>query len=53
MLNPRLYKPRRIANFENQIQIVDTLKSLKTRASTGSAAIASHLNRTLLAANMY
>ena len=46
MPHPRLYKPVRIANDENEIQIVDTLKSPETRVSIGFAPIDYQLNRT-------
>jgi hypothetical protein len=46
MHHPRLVKPARIANDENEIQIVDTPKALETRVSIGFAPIDYQLNRT-------
>jgi hypothetical protein len=46
MHHPRLFKPARIANDENEIQIVDTPKAPETRVSIGFAPIPYQLNRT-------
>jgi hypothetical protein len=48
MFNPQFIKPESIANDEFQIQIVDTLLTLKTRSSIGFAGFSCQLNRTLV-----
>jgi hypothetical protein len=53
MLNPKFNKPEIIANAKFQIQIVDTPKTSKTRASISFAGFCHQFNRTLLIEDMY
>ncbi len=52
MRHPRSVKPESSANVENEIQIVDTHKSLRTLVGIGFAAGWLQLNRTLVIVNV-
>src|ERR1019366_1717703 len=53
MRHPRSVKPESLANVENEIQIVDTHKSLITLVGIGFAAGWLQLNRTLVSLSLY
>ena len=48
MINPKFNKPEIIANEQFQIQIVDTLKTVKIIASISFAGFTYQFNRTLV-----
>src|ERR1039457_4155328 len=53
MRHPRSVKPESLANVENEIQIVDTHKSLITLVGIGFAAGWLQLNRTLVMPDVF